>query len=203
MSSIAVYSVFLRTSVFLSGICLLNAFFSQSLHFGRFHPSQSSRKAFQSLLDLQVADRFEPLFRPEYSLYQNKIESIRRVWEVIDSFGTSESSSDKTFSAKDFQDEAEYTHIKDIEVRIEHIRCRTISVSAGISFSSDNFYISYLSIYLSVSHFTQQQKTKIVYLSIGPCSQYAPIMLLLLYAINLCYATTERCLHPTSPNITL
>lgn len=113
------YASVLIALVTLSGVSVLNAFFTQKLHFGRIaaHESHINLKAsLQSRQDVQLADRFEPLFRSEYSLYQNKIESIRRVWEVIDSFGTSEDSLDKTFSAKDFQDEKEYAHIVDIEV---------------------------------------------------------------------------------------
>lgn len=113
------YASVLIALVTLSGVSVLNAFFTQKLHFGRIaaHESHSNLKAsLQSRQDVQLADRFEPLFRSEYSLYQNKIESIRRVWEVIDSFGTSEDSLDKTFSAKDFQDEKEYGHIVDIKV---------------------------------------------------------------------------------------
>jgi hypothetical protein len=108
---------FLVILVTLSGIPVHNAFFTRTLHIGRIHEWRSNLKASsQSLQNVQLADRFEPLFRSEYSLYQNKVESIRRVWEVINSFGTSENTVDKTFSAKDFQDEKEYAHIKDIEV---------------------------------------------------------------------------------------
>jgi hypothetical protein len=108
---------FLMILVTFSGISVLDAFFTRTLHVGRIHESHSLRKASsQSLQNVQYADRFEPLFRTEYSLYQNKVESIRRVWEVINSFESSEDSVDKTFSARDFQDEKEYAHIKDIEV---------------------------------------------------------------------------------------
>lgn len=103
--------------VTFSGISVLNAFFTRTPLFGRIHESHGTLKAsLQSRRDIQLVERSEPLFRSEHSLYQNKVESIRRIWEVIDSFGTSGSASDKTFSAKDFQDEKEYAHIKDIEV---------------------------------------------------------------------------------------
>ena len=59
----------------------------------------------------------ESLFRHDLTLYQNKMESLRNVWEAISSFDDdSEDFSCRSFSAEGFQKKAEFPLIKDIEV---------------------------------------------------------------------------------------
>ena len=96
----------------------LNAFFCKT-YIGRSSQSVSNLKPIQSLLstrDSAIA-LDESLFRHDLTLYQNKMESLRNVWEAISSFDDdSEDFSCRSFSAEGFQKKAEFPLIKDIEV---------------------------------------------------------------------------------------
>ena len=104
--------------VTVSVIPNFNAFLCKT-YIGRSSQSVSNFKPIQSLLSNgdTAAASDESLFRHDLTLYQNKMESLRNVWEAIENFdNNSEEFLCRSFSADGFQNKDEFSLIKDIEV---------------------------------------------------------------------------------------
>ena len=110
-----------RICAFFSGMSFLHAFFSSSVDFRNVRQSSINLKAFRSRPGReQLLPNLEPLFNKEFTVYQNTVESLRRSWKRIhefDSFDGADDSFSGMFSADGFQDEAEYSVVKELEVQ--------------------------------------------------------------------------------------
>jgi hypothetical protein len=120
-SSPAIFLMTVRICAFFGGMSFLHAFFSSNIDIRNVRLSSSNLKAFRSRPSReQLLTNLEPLFNKEFTVYQNTVESLRRTWKRIHEFDSSDGSDDSftgIFSADGFQDEKEYSVVKELEVQ--------------------------------------------------------------------------------------
>lgn len=145
MRSPAVLFMSFRIFAFSGGMSFIHAFFSSSIHFRNLRQSSSNFKAFQSSSSRdQLLTNLQPLLTPEFTLYQNTVESLRITWESIYKFESSDDSLTLTYSVDGFQNEPEYAVVEELEVTDVHCTAQqdNLKVSYTRQFSERPFSVT-------------------------------------------------------------